>query len=461
MIKIVVKTVKPICLATLMLLNLPSLSAQSNESDIRLSLNECVQMAVERNINVQTARIDREKSSHKVSETRAAVLPKVNFGGNFQDNLKLATTMLPGIIIGQPGVDIPVQMGTQFNTNAAITVNQVLYNQTALTALKMSMKTDELTHLGVEKASEEIILSVSKLYFLALTTSEQLSLIESNIIRTKRMTEITKTLVENGVGKAVDYDRIVVALENLYTQLSNTEALCEQQLNMIKYMLEIPYQRNIILTDTAELPLIQNDRITLSDLSNHIDIKMIESQKELALLNQKMVSDGYLPTLSFTGQYAYLGMRTEFKNYFNSNSENKWYGSSYVGVSLSIPIFDGLEKRAKSRQAKLEYQKNSLTLDNTKSRFEVDYKNAMNNYTNHKNNVLRQKQNIKLAEKVYAETTLKYREGLATMSDLLQDETGLNSAQASYLNALYSFKDAELQILAVTGKIQDLNFNNK
>jgi outer membrane protein TolC len=170
----VLKKLKMSCLATLMALNLSSLSAQNNESDIRLSLNECVQMAVEKNINVVKARMDKEKSGYKIDETRSAVLPKVNIGGNFQDNLKLSTTMLPGVIIGQPGVDIPVQMGTQFNTNAAITVNQVLYNQSALTALKISRETDELNRLGVEKASEEIILNVSKLYFLALTTAEQI-----------------------------------------------------------------------------------------------------------------------------------------------------------------------------------------------------------------------------------------------------------------------------------------------
>jgi outer membrane protein TolC len=450
---------KPIFLTTLMLLNLLSLSAQSNESDIRLSLNECVQMAVEKNINVQTARIDRKKNSQKVSETLAAVLPKVSIGGAFQDNLKLPTTMLDGTALGRPGM-LALQMGVHYNTNANITVNQVLYNQTALTALQLSKEMDNLYRLGIEKASEEIILSVSKLYFLAVTTAEQKSLIEANIDRAKRMTDITKTLVDNGVGKQVDYDRITVALENLYTQRSNTEALHEQQLNMIKYMLEIPNRQNIVLTDTAALPLLQNEKILLPDFSNHIDIQMLEKQTDIALLNRKMINSGYLPTLSFTGQSAYQGLRTEFKNYFNGNSENKWFASSYIGINLSIPVFDGLEKRSKSRQAKLEYQKSSMMLDNTKERLDVDCKNAMNNYNNHKMNVQRQEQNIKLAEKVYAETTLKYREGLATMSDLLQDENGLSNAQASYLNALYSFKEAELQIMSVTGRIKELIQNS-
>jgi outer membrane protein TolC len=68
----------------------------------------------------------------------------------------------------------------------------------------------------------------------------------------------------------------------------------------------------------------------------------------------------------------------------------------------------------------------------------------------------RQRQNIALAQKMYDETSLKYREGLSTMSDLLQDEMNLSSAQAAYLNALYNFKDAEVQIMSFNGEIRNL-----
>ena len=182
----------------------------------------------------------------------------------------------------------------------------------------------------------------------------------------------------------------------------------------------------------------------------------LESQKEITRLNHKNINNGYLPTLSFMGQFSYQGLRSGFGNYFNNSAENMWKSASYIGLNLSIPIFDGLNKRSKSRQAKLEYTKNDLSLNNTKERFNVDYRNAMNNYYNNKMNVERQSQNIDLAKKVYVETALKYREGLATMSDLLQDEMGLNNAQVGYLNALYNFKDAELQIMSLNGEIKNL-----
>ena len=437
------------------LMGISSMVAQEKDTT-ELSLKECVQTAVEKNINTRIARINYEKSEYAVSESFAALLPNIGISGSFRDNVKLPTTLLPGEIFGSPGTSIAVQMGRQFNTNAAININQILYNKTALTALKISKEMVGLNALSIEKASEQLASEVSKLYFLSLVTEKQKTLVGENIERTERQRDIVKLLVDNGISMNVDYQRISVNLENLYTQLSNTEATLEQQFNMIKYILDIPIDEMIVLSDTAEIPLLGQTLALESDFSDHVDMKILESQKEINLLNKKLVNDSYLPTLSFTGSYSYQGMRQDFKNYFKSSPENNWYASAYVGLNLSIPIFNGFEKKSKSRQATLEYQKSEMTMVDTQKQFTISYQDAINNYQNHKTNVERQKMNIELAEKVYNETALKYREGLSTMSDLLQDEQGLSNSQSSYLSALYNLKDAELKVISLNGEIRNL-----
>ena len=421
---------------------------------IGLTLKECVQMAVKKNINVKTARIDKEKSEYKTDETRAALLPKVNFNGSFTDNILLPTTVLPGEFLNKPGTSIAVQMGVQYSSSAVLNISQVLYNQTALTALQLSKKSSKLSDLTVEKAGEEIAFDVAKLYALTQTTAEQRKLIDQNIARTERLRDITKITIDNGLGKQVDMDRVNVNLENLYTQQSNTQSTQEQQLNMIKYMLDLPLDQTIVLTDTAGMQLLKDAPVLQTDFSNHVNIQLLESQKELNVLNQKLIKNGYLPTLSLSGQAAYQGMQKDFGSYFKSGS--KWYPMGNFTVTLAVPVFDGFEKRAKSRQAALELKKTQETLQSTKESFSMNYKNAMNNYLNNQNTVRRQKQNLELAEKVYKETSLKYREGLAAMSSLLQDEMSLSSAQGGYLTALYNFKEAELKIMSLNGEIKNL-----
>ena len=421
-----------------------------------LSLQECVQMAVKKNINVKTARIDDQKNRIKMGEALAALLPKVNFNSSLTDNILLPTTVLPGEFLGKPGTTIPVQMGSQYSASASVSINQVLYNQTALTAVKLLKKYTDASGLAVEKSSEDIAFEVAKLYALGQTTAEQRKLIDKNIANTERLRDITKITVDNGLGKQVDLDRVNVNLENLYTQQNNTQSAQEQQLNMIKYMLDMPLDQNIVLTDTAGMQLLKNEPVLQTDFSNHVTIRLLESQKDISILNKKVINNGYLPTLSLSGQAAYQGLQEKFGTYFKSSSDNKWYPYANFTVTLAVPIFDGFEKRSKARQANLEIQKTQVTLESTKESFSMNYKNALNNYTNNKNTVRRQKQNLELAEKVYQETTLRYKEGLAAMSSLLQDEMSLSSAQGGYLTALYNFKETELKIMSLNGEIRNL-----
>jgi len=421
-----------------------------------LSLLQCVQMAVKKNINVKTARLDDEKSRIKKGEALAALLPKVNFNSSLTDNILLPTTVLPGEFLGKPGTMVPLQMGSTYSASASLSINQVLYNQTALTAVKLLKKYSDVSGLSVEKASEDIAFEVAKLYALGQTTIEQRKLIDKNILNTERLRDITKITVDNGIGKQVDLDRVNVNLENLYTQQSNTQAAQEQQLNMIKYMLDLPLDQDIALTDSAGMQLLKDGPKLQSDFSNHVTIRLLESQKEISILNKKVITNGYLPTLSLSGQAAYQGLQEKFGTYFKSSSDNKWYPYANFTVTLAVPVFDGFEKRSKARQANLEIQKTQITLESTKENFSMNYKNAMNNYTNNKNTVRRQKQNLELAEKVYQESTLKYREGMAAMSSLLQDEMSLSSAQGGYLTALYNFKEAELKIMSLNGEIKNL-----
>ena len=129
---------------------------------------------------------------------------------------------------------------------------------------------------------------------------------------------------------------------------------------------------------------------------------------------------------------------------------------SNIAINVSVPVFDGFDKRSKARQATLDLQKTQATLESTKENISMNYKNALNNYMNNREIVRRQKQNLELAEKVFKESSLKYREGLAGMSSLLQDEMSLSSAQGGYLTALYNFKEAELKIMSINGDIRKL-----
>ncbi|MDR2963415.1 MAG: TolC family protein [Bacteroidales bacterium] len=446
---------KRICITLLLIVATTPLLFSQGIDTLSLSLRECVRIAVKENITIRTANWEVERSRRQKAEAISALIPRVNAGANYQDNLRLQTVPL-ALEMGDVSMIGTVQMGMKYNLSTAVTLNWTLYNQTAITAAQLAQKMIDLNRLGAEKASETLATSVAELYFLALITAQQKRLINENISRTVRIQEITALLVANGMSRQVDLDRININIENLYTQQHNTEAAQAQQLNMLKYTLNLPLNTPLTLTDSVEMPLSATAENNLNP-EHHIDVRLLESQHEINHINRRVVRSGYLPSLAFTGQYAIQGQRNEFRNFFNSTApESVWYNSSYIGLGLSIPIFDGLERRARSQQVGIDLLQTEAHITDTKEKLRVDYQNARTNYENSRVNLERQQKNIALAERVYDETSLKYREGQASITALLQDEMSMLSAQSNYLNALYTCREAEIQMMSINGQIRKL-----
>jgi hypothetical protein len=68
-----------------------------------------------------------------------------------------------------------------YTASAMLKLTQVLYNQTAITALKLAKSADDINNLSIRKSKEEIGVQVAKMYALALTTMEQQKLVLFNL----------------------------------------------------------------------------------------------------------------------------------------------------------------------------------------------------------------------------------------------------------------------------------------
>lgn len=121
-----------------------------------------------------------------------------------------------------------------------------------------------------------------------------------------------------------------------------------------------------------------------------------------------------------------------------------------------MPIFDGLDKRSKVRKAKLDIENAKLSYENALKSFRTQYLNATNDLMNSRRNFTKQKDNYLLAEDVYEVTSDRYREGVASMTEVLQDEMRMSEAQNNYVTAHYNYRVNNLTMLKLTGKLETL-----
>lgn len=425
-------------------------SQQISAQDI-LSLEECIEIGIENNLALQTKRNEIRKGQYALSENRARLLPVINGFAGFTDNIKPPVSVTDGSSYGVP---YNVTKTLPYSANAGIQLQLPLYNQTLYTSMDVARIMDQLNRLGYEKAREELMMEISKLYYLGQTTNEQLEILKNNIGRLEELKNITEAFYDNGMAMDIDVKRVRINLDNMKVQYDNAQAMLVQQMNLLKYMMDYPMEKNFTLERVQAEKLSHTELTGLSE--NLYEIQMLESQKTLAEKQRKLIRNGYIPSLSLSGNLSTSAFTDKARYWFQDNPSSKWYTSYGVGVSLRVPIFDGLEKRNKVRKAEMDIENARLNLENTRKNLQTKYLNATNDLMNSERNFFKQKDNYLLAEDVYAVTIDRYKEGIASMTEVLQDEMRMSEAQNNYITAHYNYQLNNLVLLKLTGNIESL-----
>jgi outer membrane protein TolC len=421
-----------------------------SEERVPLSLAECVNRGLKNNIGLRKQSLEKSKNEYKIKETISKGLPQIDGFVQTLDNIKKMTTLMPGSLMGRPGTNLELEMGTQYSTSAGFKVNQLIYSQTYLLSIEISEKIEKLSDLNYEKAEEELIYNIGKLYTVAAFTKEQIGLITENITRLDSIAAITQVQVENGYAKQVDLDRAIVSKSNLQIQLENSMNLYRQQLALIKYY--INEESDIDISENIK-SLINNDpeQIQENSINELKDMQLLELQHNLNQDQISVIKYEYLPTLSFISQFQYQNMREDLKMF-----GVKWYGNAYIGLSLNFSIFDGFNKKNRIAQAEIEREQTQLDINSLKSYSLTKICQAKSDYENNISALNRQKKNIDLAKNIVELSRVRHSEGSLSMSDLISDEAKLTESEMNYLNTRMQLINSELELLKSSGKLKNL-----
>ncbi|MFT4015403.1 MAG: TolC family protein [Agriterribacter sp.] len=419
-----------------------------------LTLHQALKFAIEHKAEAQKARLEVENAQYLIDEVKGSALPQVNGSGTLTYNPMLQKSALPGEIIGKPGETVMVAFGQKWQSNAVLSVNQQLFNQSIFTGLKAARTTKEFYQINKTLTDEQLIEKVADAYYQVFQLQQQLQTVQTNLDNTTKTQSIISGLVDAGLSKKIDLDRIVVTVNNLEAakqQMVNSLQLSE---NALKFAIGMEMDKDIILpAETFEVnAAILADQ---PDVLNRTEIKLLSVQSDLLQLNKKAKAAEYYPSLSFTGNLGYLGMGPYFP-VFNNSSKVNWSGFSGLGLNLSIPIFNGGTTKAKINQANIDIKKLDVEINDTKLALALASENARSQINNSLLTVNTNKRNISLAKDVLDNTQNNYKNGLATLTDLLDAEKAYADAQNNLTISLLSYKVAEIQLIKANGNLKSL-----
>ncbi|WP_462265448.1 TolC family protein [Mucilaginibacter sp.] len=417
---------------------------------IVLTLRDALNYSLRNNSTVNKSRLDIERAKYVVQETRAQALPQLNIAGTLTDQLIIPKLIFNGQV---------VSLGTKYNAVGQANFSQKLFDKQVFTGLKASEASVDFYRLTSQQTEENVIEQVSSAYYQYLVTREQLEVIDSNINATAHVAKIIAAQFKSGLAKKIDLDRTQVNITNLNTQREQLLNAISQGENTLKYYMGMPVN-TVIIIPQAELQNVKTEAprgLDSVNTTNLIDYKVLTKQEQLLKFQKQAYQAQYYPSLSFTANYSQNGLSPNFNLFnFTRNSSAYWYGASAIGLTLNIPVFDGFARRSRVREANVDILKIREDIRNTSNALNLAYKNARVQISNSLNTISLQTANVRLANEVYTSTQNNYRNGLASLTDLLDAQNALVSAQNSYNQALLNYKIAEIELIKSNGNIRTL-----
>lgn len=428
------------------------------------SLRGCLEYAVQHNRNIKKSGYDKGKAYYAHQEVLGALMPQINGSANLNDNLKKAKFVMPNFMNSMlpPGMQDPnaskymtVEMGTKYSANVGLSVNQQLLNFPLFNALKIAEVAERMAALGVESTEEDVIAQTATLFYAIQSTEYAVAQMSKSVELVEKMLKMMEVNHANGLVKKVDVDRLKVNLTNLLTQKSAIENAIEVQKNLLKLQMGMEMDTTLTITP-MDLSIVEQMVSGVAILpfapTQHIAYRLLAEKLEMADLQKKSATYEYLPTLSLIFNMQYNGVSDQF---FRGQT-NYWYPTSVIGLSLRVPIFSGLSRRAKVRESDFELKKAQEDMRILGQSLDMAHKNAILKLNDAQRTIALQKDNQALAEQVFEMAQNNYVLGVASMSDVLNASQSLIQAQMSYANALNECMKAYIDLKKASGEIKEL-----
>lgn len=409
-------------------------SAQEATSN-SFSLQQSIDYAYKNSPNYLNAQNDVLMAKYKRKEVIGIAMPQITGSVDMKNFLELPTQLIPAEFFGgPPGTFQGLQFGTTFQTTAGLNASLLVFSADYIVGLKATKEMIALMNIGVSRSKSETVSAVSKAYYGVLVNKERIKLLDANMTKLEKLLNDTRAFNQQGFVEQIDVDRLEVAFNNLTTEKQKIERLISLSENVLKFQMGYTGKENLVLTDSLVIKDKGEVDASKIDVANRPEYQMLEIQQKLNTINVKRLKFGYMPTLVAYGSYNYSGYGNDLKY---MNDTRYWFPMKVIGATLSLNIFDGMQRHYKIQQAKLDFKKGENSLKNLQLAIELEGTSAAINYNNAVASLQTQKRNLELAQNIYNVSQKKYEQGVGSNLEVINAQTSLKESETNYFNAVY------------------------
>jgi outer membrane protein TolC len=423
------------------------------------TLQECIDYAIDNNENVKIAELETDVSQAKVGEYLSRGLPQVDGTISFNKNFVIRKTFVPANMFdptAPEGELLELAFGTPYDGIIGLNVSQMVINGSFFVGLSATKTFVELSRKEYQRTTIDVVEAVTKAYFTVLVNEIGINLLEANHKRLDSLLTDTKVMFENGFAEKIDVHRTQVEYNNVETQLINARKLLDVSEQLLKFQMGMPVMEDLEIIEKLEDMDFQLDELFKLETSftRRIEYAILETQLELAYVNMKNNKVQYIPNVDLILGWGMNAGVAELNNLWKFGEETIWPSYSVAGLSMYIPIFDGLYKSKMIQQNKLQIQQLGYRKEMLENNINREVLEKRTNVQASLDQLENQQENMKLAEEVFNMTRIKYQEGVGSNLEVIEADNALVLSQTNYYNALYDALLSKIDLEKALGVLE-------
>lgn len=395
------------------------------------SLDSCISYALEHNISVKQQALRVAEGELAITEAKDRFLPSVDASAsqsfNFGRGLTAENTYAnrnTSNTSWNVGMSLPLFQGT-----------------TEYKRLKVSRLSLQQYVWEKEATKDNVTLNVISQYLQVLYCKEVAASARSQAEYSAFEVERQRALIEAGkVAEATLYDLEAVAAQDKLTVVTSDNDTQTALVNLAN-LLQLPGVDGFDVTplENVDPAIAGPEDVYASALGINNNILGSQQAVKVADENISLARAGYIPTLSFsagTGSSYYKVSGYSSENFGDQMRHNL---STYLGLSLRIPIFDAFNTRNSVRRAQVQRLNAELALEQNRTQLYKDIQLAYYQATGARDRYLTSKETLEKTKLSFESTRERFNLGRATQADYEQAKNNLFRTEVSGIQSHYEY----------------------
>ena len=401
------------------------------------TLDECINYALEHNLDLQKSQLARQQAEYQYKMSQNAWLPTLN--ANAGEYLGFGQSpSYTGIYVSDNS------SSSSFGANLSLPLFQGLnlYNTAKADALNL-----QATEMDRKAAQLNLKLNVIGFYMQVLYGKEQVEIARRQTELSTEQLEKTQQLFENGRIAEADVYESQAQLATDQANLTQAETDLALSLLTLTQALEIEDGEDFEVSDPEAFFAGQNQELdapqsTIAQaLLNQPSMEAARLRLQKSHYDLKATKSAWYPYLDF-----YAGYSNGLYHYFSDNYPNtpaneqlKRNSRAQLGVSLNIPIFNGMKTKYRVKMTELSIDEQQLNLENAEKSLRKEIRQAYGNAKAAKQKMEAMKNSLDASRVAYEYAKAGFEMGKKTLLELNESKTRLHKAESDLLQARYEY----------------------